>query len=191
MTAIAADKGEPKKGADKLSRADAKFVRESAEGGMMEMELGKLALKKSNNDEVKAFGKQMQEDHSKVNEELMTIAGKRGVELRISLQGKYKRTVDRLAKLSGAEFDRQYMQVMVQDHKEDLKKFHRQAAKGQDPEVKQFASEQVPVLEKHLEMAQATERQVKAASKALPQGALPHPNNLKTAAYDSRSVATI
>ena len=89
----------------------------------------------------------------------------KGIQLPKSLQGKHKRTIDRFSKLSGVEFDRQYMQLMVADHKEDLKKFQHQADKGKDPEVKQFANKQVPVLNKHLEMAQAADRQVKESSK--------------------------
>lgn len=156
----AADKGE-----NKLSRADETFVKEVAEGGMMEVELGKIAATKATRDQVKAFGRQMEEDHGKANEELKAIAAQKGVDLPKALQGKHKRTVDRLSKLSGPEFDRQYMRLMVEDHKADLKKFQRQADKGKDPEVKQFATKQVPVLEKHLEMAQAAERQVKEPSK--------------------------
>jgi putative membrane protein len=188
-TVLAADKSEPKKAESKLSRADDKFVREAAEGGMMEVELGKLAAEKANNDQVKAFGRQMQEDHGKANEELKTIAANKGVAFPKSLQGKQKRTVDRLSKLTGTEFDRQYMRAMVDDHKEDLEKFQREANKGQDADVKQFASTHVPVLKKHLEMAQAAERQVKDNSKTSPRGGLPHPGNLKTATYNSNSLA--
>jgi Domain of unknown function (DUF4142) len=68
--------------------------------------------------------------------------------------------------------------------KQEINAFQREADKGEDPEVKQFASRQLPVLKKHLEAAQATERQVKESSKPLPSGTLPHPN-VRTAAYES------
>jgi putative membrane protein len=108
----------------------------------------------------------MQDDHGKANEELKTLATNKGVQLPTALEGKHKKTVDRLSKLSGEEFDRQYMQAMVNDHKEDVEKFQREADKGKDPDVKQFANKQLPVLKKHLEMARAADRQVKDSGKA-------------------------
>jgi putative membrane protein len=163
--AVAADMSEPKKSADKLSRADEKFVKEAATGGMMEVELGKIAADKAANDKVKAFGRQMQEDHGKANEELKTLAANKGVKIPTALEGKQKRTVDRLSKLSGAEFDRQYMRTMIEDHKEDLKAFEREADKAKDADVKQFASKYAPMIKKHLDMAQTTGEQLKVASK--------------------------
>ena len=154
-----ADKNEAKIDS-KVSRADEKFVREATEGGLMEVELGKIAAEKATHEQVKAFARQIQEDHDKANEELKTIAATKGIELRQSLQGKHKRTVGRFSKLSGAEFDRQYMRLMIDDHKHDLEKFQREADNGKDPDIKQFASKLIPVLKKHLEMAQAIHRRV-------------------------------
>jgi putative membrane protein len=162
---LAADKNEPKTSAGKLSSADEKFVKEAASGGMLEVELGKIAAEKAVNDKVKAFGRQMQEDHGKANEELKTVAANKGVQIPAALEGKHKRTVDRLSKLSGPEFDRQYMRTMIEDHKEDLKAFQREADKGKDPDVKQFASKYVPMIKNHSEMAQTTGNQLKLASK--------------------------
>jgi putative membrane protein len=65
--------------------------------------------------------------------------------------------VDRLAKLSGEEFDRQYM-----------RKFERMAEKGKDPDVKQFASKHAPVIKQHLELAKTTEQQVKKSVRPSP-----------------------
>lgn len=158
---LAADKTEPKKSAS----ADEKFVKEAAAGGMMEVELGKIAAEKAVNDKVKVFGQQMQEDHGKANEELKGLAANKGVQIPTALEGKHKKTVDRLSKLSGSDFDRQYMRTMIEDHKEDLKAFQREADKGKDPDVKQFAGKYVPMIKKHLEMAQTTGEQLKVASK--------------------------
>jgi len=161
----AAEKTEPKTSAGKLSSADEKFVKEAASGGMLEVELGKIAAEKGVNDKVKAFGRQMQEDHGKANDELKTVAANKGVQIPTALEGKHKRTVDRLSKLSGPEFDRQYIRTMIEDHKEDLKAFQREADKGKDPDVKQFASKYVPMIKNHSEMAQTTGDQLKLASK--------------------------
>ncbi len=162
---LAADQSEPKKTTDKLSSSDEKFVKEAAAGGMMEVELGKIAADKSTNDKVKAFGRQMQEDHGKANEELKAIAANKGVKIPMTLEGKQKKTVDRLSKLSGSEFDRQYTRTMIEDHKEDLKVFEREADKAKDPDLKQFAGKYAPIIKKHLEMVQTTGEQLKGASK--------------------------
>jgi putative membrane protein len=166
----ASEKGETSKSDTKrdakASRADQKFIKDAAAGGMMEVELGKIAADKGTNDKVKAFGKRMQEDHGKANDELKKLAADKGVEIPTALEGKHKKTVDRLSKLSGEDFDRQYMRAMVDDHKEDLEKFQREADKGADPAIKQFASKHVPVLKKHLELAQTTNKELRATSKS-------------------------
>jgi putative membrane protein len=170
VATAASEKGEASKSDTrkdaKVSRSDQKFIKDAAAGGMMEVELGKIAADKATNDKVKEFGRRMQEDHSKANDELKKIAAEKGVEIPTALEGKHKKTVDRLSKLSGEEFDRQYMRAMVDDHKEDLQKFQREADKGNDPAVKQFASKHVPVLKKHLELAQTTNKELRATSKS-------------------------
>jgi putative membrane protein len=154
----------------KLSRADEKFIKDAAAAGMMEVELGKIAADKGVDDKVKEFGRRMQQDHGKANEELKQIAADKGVKIPTKLEGKQKKTVDRLSKLSGAEFDRQYIRTMIEDHKEDIEKFQREAAKATDPKVKQFASEHVPVLKTHLELAQTAGKELKATSKTPSKG---------------------
>ena len=150
----------------KLPSGEERFMKEAASGGLMEVQLGKVAAEKGSHQRVKDFGKRMQADHSKANEQLKKIAAKKGVDLPTEPSGEHKSTMDKLTKLSGAEFDREYMDAMVDDHKEDIEKFQIQADKGKDPDVKKFASDNLPVLKKHLELAQSTQKQVKAESKS-------------------------
>jgi putative membrane protein len=149
----------------KLPSGEERFMKEAASGGLMEVELGKVAAEKGSHQRVKDFGKRMQADHSKGNEQLKKIAAKKGVDLPTQPSGEHKSTMDKLTKLSGAEFDREYTDAMVEDHKEDIEKFQTQADKGKDPDVKKFASDNLPVLKKHLELAQSTQKQIKAESK--------------------------
>jgi putative membrane protein len=151
--------------ATKLAKDESTFVKEAAEGGMMEVQLGKLAQEKAADDKVKQFGKRMEQDHSKANKELKKIASDKGVELSTELDKKHKTKVDKLTKLSGADFDKQYMDDMVSDHKEDIKKFQRVADKGKDSDLKQFASQTLPTLKEHLQLAQSTAQQVKSGGK--------------------------
>ena len=153
------------KGSNKLSRSEANFIKEAAQGGMMEVELGKLAQQKASSDKVKDFGKRMEDDHGKANSELKQLASAKGVDLPTALEGKQKSTVEKLSKLSGAEFDRQYMTTMVNDHKEDVSKFQSESSKAKDADVKQFASKTLPTLKEHLQLAENTAKDVTTASK--------------------------
>jgi putative membrane protein len=149
----------------KLSKDESTFVNEAAEGGMMEVQLGKLAQEKAADEKVKQFGKRMEQDHSKANDELKKIASDKGIQLSTDLDKKHKTKIDKLTKLSGADFDKQYMTDMVSDHKEDIKKFQRVADKGKDAELKQFASQTLPTLKEHLQLAESTAQQVKSGGK--------------------------
>ena len=148
---------------EKLSSSDANFIKEAAQGGMMEVQLGKFASEKASNDQVKEFGRRMEQDHSKANDELKKLASDKGVNLQNELDKKHKSALERLTKLSGAEFDRQYMQAMVKDHKEDVSKFQRESDKAKDPDVKKFASQTLPTLKQHLQLAESTDKNVKGS----------------------------
>jgi putative membrane protein len=152
--------------AGKLSSDETTFVKDAAQGGLMEVQLGKLAQEKAGDEKVKQFGKRMEQDHSKANDELKKIASDKGVQLSTDLDKKHKTKIDKLTKLSGTDFDKQYMNDMVSDHKEDIKKFQRVADKGKDADLKQFASQTLPTLKEHLQLAESTAQQVKSDSKA-------------------------
>jgi putative membrane protein len=102
----------------------------------------------------------MKEDHGKANKELEAIAKKKNVQLSKNLEGKHKSEVERLAKLMGDEFDREYMEAMVKDHKEDIEKFEQAAKNAKDSDVKAFASKQLPTLKEHLQLAQNANKQL-------------------------------
>jgi len=160
--APAADKGSSSS-SNKLSSGDEEFIKEAAQGGMMEVELGKLAQEKAANDKVKQFGKRMEQDHSKANTELKKIASNKGVDISTPLDSKHQSKVDKLTKLNGADFDKEYMESMVSDHKDDIKKFQSVANKGKDSDLKQFASKTLPTLKEHLQLAETTAKQLKSS----------------------------
>jgi len=148
--------------ADKLSAGESRFIKDAAGGGLFEVEMGKLAQEKAASQQVKDFAKKMDQDHSKANSELKQLASTKNVQIADKLEGKHKSTYDRLAKLSGERFDREYMKTMIDDHKTDVDHFKKEADSAKDPDVKQFASKTLPTLEKHLELAQSTGQQVGA-----------------------------
>ena len=133
---------------------DNTFVTKAAEGGLAEVELGKLAVEKASNDQVKQFGQRMVDDHSKANDELKTIAQKKNITLPSEISAKDKGLRDRLAKLSGASFDHAYMAAMLSDHKKDVSEFRVESNSGKDADIKAFAAKTLPTLEEHLKLAQ-------------------------------------
>ena len=134
--------------------ADKKFVKEAAEGGLAEVELGKLAQEKGSSDSVKQFGERMVQDHSKANDELKKAAAEANISVPDAMPAKDRRLKDKLSKLSGSEFDREYMKAMVSDHKTDLKAFERESQSGRIPQIKEFASNTIPTLQDHLKSAE-------------------------------------
>jgi len=139
-----------------------KFAVKAAEGGMAEVALGKLALERAANPAVKEFGQRMVVDHTAANNELKAIAAKKNIQLPTDLDADQKSTVDKLSKLSGAEFDKKYMSDMVKDHEEDVEEFQTQAEKGNDPDIKAFAAKTLPTLQSHLQMAREVSKKVGA-----------------------------
>ena len=92
-----------------ISSSDRKFMEKAAQGGMAEVQLGKLATEKANADQVKQFGQRMVDDHGKANQELKQLASQKGVTLPTTMDKSAQKEYDRLSKLSGAEFDQEYM----------------------------------------------------------------------------------
>jgi len=135
----------------------ASFAREAAAGGMAEVELGRLAVQKASNPAVKEFGQHMVDDHAKANAELQSIAAQAGVELPSAMDAKQKKIYDKLSSLSGSAFDRAYMDDMVKDHKEDIAAFEKASRAPGDSPFKAFATDKLPTLRQHLQMAQVTQ----------------------------------
>lgn len=164
-------------GKSSLSSSERTFIEKAAQGGLAEVELGKLAAQKAENVQVKQFGQRMTDDHSKANAKLEQIAANKGVALPKSMDASSRREYDKLEKLSGAAFDREYMQTMVSDHEKDVKSFQSEEKSAKDTDVKNFAETTLPTLEEHLKLAKSDRAAVastaKSASKST-KSAAPH-----------------
>jgi len=141
--------------AQNLNRPDQRFVQTAAQGGMAEVKLGQLAQEKGASQTVKDFGARMVTDHSKADDQLKGIATGKNVSLPDTLNSKDQALYDRLSKLSGPQFDREYIHAMVRDHEQDVALFRRESQSASDPAVKNFASRTLPTLEEHLKLAEA------------------------------------
>lgn len=137
------------------------FMVKAAEGGMTEVELGNLAQKNGKNPRVKAFGALMVRDHSKANSELKTLAASKNVTLPATMSDEHLKHFDAMKKLIGDEFDKHYMDMMVNDHKEDIDLFDEASKNSKDTEIKAFASRILPILTTHLDSAKAINDAIK------------------------------
>ena len=145
---------------------DTHFLDKAAEGGLAEVEFGKLAEQKAGDEQVKKFGERMVTDHCKVNQQLKDVAQQEHIQIPDHLSATDQAAKDRLEKLSGAEFDHVYMKDMVKDHKADIAEFARESESAKDPAVKNFAQQTLPVLRQHLQIAEkiAPEQKTTAAN---------------------------
>jgi putative membrane protein len=137
--------------------SDRRFVKQMAEEGLAQVELGKLAQERGSSAAVKEFGKHMVDDHGKSIEEMKLAAAKANIDCPTEVSRKSKKAQEKLAKLSGAEFDRAYAKMTVADHKNDVKEFDRESRKGNAPEVKEFAAKSLATHQEHLKLAQQLE----------------------------------
>jgi len=103
-------------------------------------------------------------DHQKANDELKDIASKKGAQIPADLTRTEKSTMDKLQKANGANFDKEYADLMLKDHKTDVKEFKDAADDVKDPELKAFAQKTIPTLEEHLRMAQNMQRSLTGVS---------------------------
>lgn len=142
-------------GMSNMAAADRNFLMDAAMGGMMEVELGRLAAQQGASDAVKQFGQRMVDDHSKANQELMNLAQGKGITLPTTMDEKHHKDMTKLSSLSGADFDREYVKMMVSDHRKDVSEFEKESTRGTDADLREFASKTLPTLQEHLKLAEA------------------------------------
>jgi putative membrane protein len=155
------------KSMSKMSSGDTKFMKEAAMGGMEEVDLGKLAAQKASSADVKSFAQKMVDDHSKANDQLQQLATQKGVTLPTGMSAAEKSDTAKLDKLSGADFDKAYVSMMVKDHKKDVADFEKAAKSSKDSDLKSWASTTLPTLQDHLKMIQGI-------SATMPSGMMKH-----------------
>jgi putative membrane protein len=140
-------------GADKASEA---FITKAIEGNFAEVEMGKLAQSNGQSDAVKSYGQMLVADHSAANDKAMQAAKSLGVTPPRGPSKKQQADHDKMAKMKGAAFDKMFAQDMVKDHKNDIAEYNKESSKNDD--AGSYAKNSLPVLQKHLEAAQALEK---------------------------------
>jgi putative membrane protein len=137
---------------------DKSFIADAIEGGLTEVQLGKLAADKASDPEVKAFGQKMVDDHTRLGDQLKQVADKMQITPPASPSKKQQQTIARLQGLSGADFDHAYVKNMVKDHRKDLADFKRESAATQNQDLKSAVDQGIPVIDEHLHMSEGIEK---------------------------------
>jgi putative membrane protein len=133
--------------------SDKAFVSKALEGGEAEVQLGQLAAQKSQSNDVKQFAQKMVSDHSQMADKwFKPVAQQLGVSEPKGPSKKDKKEIAKLQGLSGDDFDREYITMMVKDHQQDLKEFKDEAQASQNPNVKQVAQQGSNIISQHLQL---------------------------------------
>src|SRR5947209_1659167 len=132
---------------------DQEFLAKALEGSVLEVQLGEKARDKTSNDHVKKFAQRMIDDHTKARQKLTDIAKDMKVGVVAGISKEHRAMLLRLTKADGADFDRQYMNHMVEDHEKDVAEFENYAKNGKNDQLRAFARKTLPTLREHLKMA--------------------------------------
>jgi putative membrane protein len=155
-TVTAADYGKGKDKADAgsstLTKKEISFINDAAQGGLMEVRMGELGQQKGQNPDLKQFAQRLVTDHSKANDELKQLASNKGVTLPTQLADKHQKMIDKLSNAS--DFDKQFKDMAVKDHKKDIKEFERAEKKCEDADLRAWITKTLPTLQEHLRMAE-------------------------------------
>lgn len=149
----------PALAADNASQA---FLKKAIEGNLAEIEMGKLAQQKGQNDSVKQYGQMLSEDHSAANQKALDAAKSMGVSPPDGPNAKQKADYDQMAKMAGDRFDRDFAKHMVADHEKDIAEYKKEAK--QADAAGDYAKGQIDTLQKHLDAAKSL-RSVKSSSR--------------------------
>lgn len=153
-----------------IGNPDEFFLVRAAQLNAAEIAAGRIAVERASNPEVRQYGQQMIEDHTRANQELMRLAERKGVSLPTQPDEMHRTVANHLEQLDGDQFDREYISAMVADHAMALSMMQDRARLTQDPEIRDFADRQVPIFHEHLQMAQDLNRSIGAGSTSAPAG---------------------
>ncbi len=137
------------------------FLVKAADGGMAEVAAGKLGEEKATNKAVKSFAADMVKDHSAVNEEVKALAAKLNVTIPTAPSDENRKKADDMSEKKPKDFDKDFMDMMVSDHKKTIDLFKSASNDDIDADVRSFVNNTIPKLEAHLAMADSIQKKLK------------------------------
>jgi putative membrane protein len=144
----------------RAATSDTAFAAKAAAGGMAEVQMGELAKTKGNSQAVRDLGEKLVTDHTKAGDQLKSIMTKDNMTLPTAMDATAQAEYNKLQSLSGADFDREFVNHAIKDHKEDINLFQQEVNHGTNPAIKNWASQELPTLHEHLRMAEAAHKQI-------------------------------
>jgi putative membrane protein len=140
---------------------DRQFARDAAIAGLSSVELGKLAAEKASSEDVRQYGKQLSEDQTKTHDRLKEVASQQSISIPDALDSKHKSQIEKVAKLSGPEFDKAFLKQQLKEQEAQVRDFSDEAQRGTDSTIKTFAAGALPVLQQQLEAAKNLNKSAK------------------------------
>jgi putative membrane protein len=140
------------------SKEDAEFIVKAKTGSQLEVTLGKMAETHAASPAVKRFGRMMVRDHSQGEKEILALAVGKRIIIPDTLSNQQEKEADELNKKNGRDFDKAYVKLMISDHKEDIDEFRKASGNANDPDIKALAAKTLPMLQEHLDSAQALQK---------------------------------
>jgi putative membrane protein len=143
----------PSATADANVRSDSRFIREVIADNLLEVNLAQLAERKAENSQVKQFAQRMISDHNKLQNDWLSMSSRSGLNLTPGYGKNHRKKLDQLQKLSGRDFDRAYMTLMIQNRKDYVDYFRKEGRGAKSAPVRELVNAGLPVLEQHYSMA--------------------------------------
>jgi putative membrane protein len=143
-----------------VNGTDSSFLKNAYQDGLAEVKMGQMGQAKTGNPDVKALANMIVEDHSKANAQMKALADSKQVKVAdepgMTAEAKSKM----LDGKTGGDFEKEYIEALIKDHKTDIDKFEKEAAKAKDPDIKNFVDQTLPTLKHHLEMAEQIQAKI-------------------------------
>jgi len=136
-----------------LTNEDKRFVRSVAFSSLVEMEAGKLSLKKAGDSSVKNFSRLLVSDHKQLVKDLKDVVAQRDVEFPTMLDDVRKNKIARLSTKSGRAFEMAFIKLIVDDYTSSLRLFDEAGAHAKDVHIQSFANKNIPIIREHLRIA--------------------------------------
>jgi putative membrane protein len=160
-----AEEANDEKFEDNDMEKDADFVADAVAANYAEIKMAKLATQRSSNSEVKEIARMLEADHTKVLNELKTLAQSKAITVPVEEKDEAKRKMERLTDENGEDFDKKWLEQMEDSHEKSIGKFEKRADKGEDADIKAFAAKTLPHLRMHKEKIDACQERVKENDK--------------------------
>jgi len=151
----------PSLGEEKKTADDQSFVMQATAAGLAEVNLGRIGAKQASSEDVKKFAEHVVKDHTKANNELISLADKKRFPVAQTMDRQHQTLASQMARLTGPDFDRLFMGQMVKDHEEAVALFESASKSSTDKDLKEWATKTLPTLQEHLKTAKDVEGKLK------------------------------